>query len=164
VILIKLLSWNIFIVLLGHLTAKSDVYSFGVVLLEMISGRRAIDKNLPAGEHNLVEWAKPYLSNKRRVFRVMDPRLEGQYSHSKAHAAAALASQCLSVEPRVRPTMDEVVKTLEQLQEPKESQKKGSDHRIRSSGLGHNASGKGNADAAKKASAYPRPSASLLHV
>jgi serine/threonine protein kinase len=148
----------------GHLTAKSDVYSFGVVLLEMISGRRAIDKNLPAGEHNLVEWAKPYLSNKRRVFRVMDPRLEGQYSHSKAHAAAALASQCLSVEPRVRPTMDEVVKTLEQLQEPKESQKKGSDHRIRNSGLGHNASSKGNADATKKASAYPRPSASLLHV
>ncbi|KAL1330757.1 hypothetical protein AAHE18_12G133100 [Arachis hypogaea] len=64
----------------GHLTSKSDVYSFGVVLLEMLSGRRAIDKNRPSGEHNLVEWAKPYLSNKRRVFRVMDTRLEGQYS------------------------------------------------------------------------------------
>jgi len=150
--------------LLGHLTAKSDVYSFGVVLLEIISGRRAIDKNLPSGEHNLVEWAKPYLSNKRRVFRVMDPRLEGQYSHSRAHAAAALAAQCLSVEPRIRPNMDEVVKTLEQLQEPKDTQKKGSDHRARNSNLGFNASSKGNADATRKASAYPRPSASLLHV
>ncbi|KAG0466562.1 hypothetical protein HPP92_018142 [Vanilla planifolia] len=52
----------------GHLTAKSDIYSFGVVLLEMLSGRRALDKNRPSGEHNLVEWAKPYLTNKRRIF------------------------------------------------------------------------------------------------
>lgn len=140
------------------------MYSFGVVLLEMISGRRAIDKNLPSGEHNLVEWAKPYLSNKRRVFRVMDPRLEGQYSHSRAHAAAALAMQCLSVEPRCRPTMDEVVKTLEQLQETKDAQKRGADHRTRNPSQGHIASGKSIADAPKKPFAYPRPSASLLNV
>jgi len=49
----------------------------------MISGRRAIDTNQPSGEHFLVEWAKPYLSNKRRVFHVMDPRLEGYYSRSR---------------------------------------------------------------------------------
>lgn len=64
----------------GHLTSKSDVYSFGVVLLEMLSGRRALDKNRPSGEHNLVEWARPYLSNKRRIFRILDARLGGQYS------------------------------------------------------------------------------------
>ncbi|KAK1322512.1 hypothetical protein QJS10_CPA03g01635 [Acorus calamus] len=64
----------------GHLTAKSDVYSFGVVLLEMLSGRRAVDKNRPSGEHNLVEWARPYLNNKRKIFRILDTRLEGQYS------------------------------------------------------------------------------------
>ncbi|CAK8541640.1 unnamed protein product [Lathyrus sativus] len=57
----------------GHLSVKSDVYSFGVVLLEMISGRRVIDSYLPSIEHNLVHWATPYISNKRRVFRVMDP-------------------------------------------------------------------------------------------
>lgn len=150
----------------GHLTAKSDVYSFGVVLLEMISGRRAIDKNQPSGEHNLVEWAKPYLSNKRRVFRIMDPRLEGQYSHSRAQAAAALAMQCLSIEPKCRPNMDEVVRALEQLQEPNGMQKKGADqkeHRARNSGLSHPASSKGNADVQRKPSAYPRPSASLLN-
>ncbi|KAG6595326.1 Receptor-like cytoplasmic kinase 176, partial [Cucurbita argyrosperma subsp. sororia] len=51
----------------GHLTVRSDVYSFGVVLLEMLSGRRAIDKNRPTGEHNLVDWAKPYLVNKHKI-------------------------------------------------------------------------------------------------
>ncbi|KAI8556432.1 hypothetical protein RHMOL_Rhmol05G0253000 [Rhododendron molle] len=40
----------------GQLTLKSDVYSFGVVLLEIITGRKAIDNSKTAGEHNLVAW------------------------------------------------------------------------------------------------------------
>uniref|UniRef100_A0A0E0KKU7 Protein kinase domain-containing protein n=1 Tax=Oryza punctata TaxID=4537 RepID=A0A0E0KKU7_ORYPU len=101
----------------GHLTAKSDVYSFGVVLLEMMSGRRAIDKNRPQGEHNLVEWARPYLTHKRKIFRVLDTRLEGQYSHVGAQTVATLALECLSYEAKMRPSMEAVVTILEELQE-----------------------------------------------
>ncbi|KAL4304456.1 hypothetical protein GQ457_10G029400 [Hibiscus cannabinus] len=56
----------------GRLTAKSDVYSFGVVLLELLSGRRAVDKTKVGVEQNLVNWAKPYLGDKRKLFRIMD--------------------------------------------------------------------------------------------
>lgn len=42
--------------LTGQLTTKSDVYSFGVVFLEMITGRRVIDKSRPSQEQNLVIW------------------------------------------------------------------------------------------------------------
>ena len=137
--------------------------------MEMLSGRRAIDKNRPSGEQCLVEWAKPYLSNKRRVFRVMDSRLEGQYSLTQAQRAATLAFQCLSVEPKYRPNMDEVVKALEQLRESNDKVKNG-DHktcRVSGSGLGHPnglpaSTSKGSIDAAKKFN-YPRPSASLLY-
>jgi len=39
------------------LSIKSDVYSFGVVLLEIISGRKAIDTMLPNPEAwNLCDW------------------------------------------------------------------------------------------------------------
>ncbi|XP_019157675.1 PREDICTED: protein kinase APK1A, chloroplastic-like [Ipomoea nil] len=76
----------------GHLTAKIDFYSFGVVLLEVLSGRRAIDKNRPSAEHNLVEWAKLYMANKRRVFRILDNRLEGQYTLEVAQKVAHLGS------------------------------------------------------------------------
>ena len=40
----------------GQLTLKSDVYSFGVVLLELITGRRAVDTTRPNEEQNLVSW------------------------------------------------------------------------------------------------------------
>ncbi|CAL9002554.1 unnamed protein product [Prunus brigantina] len=141
----------------GHLTAKSDIYSFGVVLLEMLSGRRAIDKNRPTGEHNLVEWAKPYLRNKRRVFRVIDSRLEGQYSLNRAQKAANLALECLSIDPKYRPDVNEVVTTLEELQETKDMQKSTQkENHVTSHGHSNGAPN------ASRVTAYPRPSASPL--
>ncbi|XP_015876898.1 receptor-like cytoplasmic kinase 176 isoform X2 [Ziziphus jujuba] len=106
----------------GHLTAKSDVYSFGVVLLEILSGRRAVDKNRPTGEHNLVEWAKPYLASKRRVLQIFDARIEGQYSVEEALRAVNLAIRCIATEPKYRPNMKDVVKALEQLQDLSDKQ------------------------------------------
>ncbi|XP_010256925.1 PREDICTED: protein kinase APK1A, chloroplastic [Nelumbo nucifera] len=152
----------------GHLTAKSDVYSFGVVLLEMLSGRRAVDKNRPSGEHNLVEWAKPYLTNKRKIFRVLDSRLEGQYSMGGAQKAANLALQCLSTEARFRPNMDEVVTTLEQLQDLKDVERntQNGNHPNRANhSTGGTRSRRRNADEGQngKAASYPRPSASPLY-
>lgn len=40
----------------GQLTVKSDVYSFGVVLLEIITGKRAIDTRRRTEQQNLVQW------------------------------------------------------------------------------------------------------------
>jgi serine/threonine protein kinase len=128
----------------GHLTAKSDIYSFGVVLLEMLSGRRAIDKNRPQGEHNLVEWARPYLTHKRKIFRVLDTRLEGQYSLSGAQTIAALAVECLKFESKMRPSMDAVVTILEGIQDSGEaarklaSDPKGAGRKMTSASVGRN--------------------------
>lgn len=47
-------------VMTGHLTARSDVYSFGVVLLELLTGKIAMDKQRPQGQHNLVQWVRAY--------------------------------------------------------------------------------------------------------
>ncbi|MQL05612.1 hypothetical protein EI015_26440, partial [Escherichia coli] len=107
--------------LTGRLTTKSDVYSFGVVLLELLSGRRAVDKTIAGVEHNLVDWARPYLSDKRRLFRIMDTKLEGQYPQKGAFMAATLALQCLNREAKARPPMTEVLETLEQIEAPKNS-------------------------------------------
>ncbi|PSS33709.1 Receptor-like protein kinase [Actinidia chinensis var. chinensis] len=102
-------------VMTGHLTSKSDVYGFGVVLLEMLTGRRSMDKNRPNGEHNLVEWAKPYLGERRRFYRLIDPSLEGRFSIRGAQKASFLAFRCLNRDPKARPLMSEVVEALKPL-------------------------------------------------
>ena len=102
-------------VMTGHLTSRSDVYSFGVVLLEMLTGRRSMDKHRPNGEHNLVEWARPHLGERRRFYRLIDPRLEGHFSVKGAQKAALLAAHCLSRDPKARPLMSEVVEALKPL-------------------------------------------------
>ncbi|KAL6883596.1 hypothetical protein ACP4OV_011010 [Aristida adscensionis] len=103
----------------GRLSVKADVYSFGVVLLELLTGRRALDRSKPASEQNLVDWARPYLGDKRRLYRIMDLKLGGQYPKKGAHAVAGIALQCIRNEAKLRPQMSEVLKKLEELQDPK---------------------------------------------
>ncbi|KAL7232382.1 hypothetical protein ACSBR2_010409 [Camellia fascicularis] len=107
-------------VMTGHLTSKSDVYSFGVVLLEMLTGRRSMDKSRPNGEHNLVEWARPYLGDRRKFYQLIDPRLEGHFSVKGAHKAAQLACRCLTRDPKARPLMSEVIEQLKPLPDLKD--------------------------------------------
>ncbi|KAJ4733524.1 Protein kinase superfamily protein [Rhynchospora pubera] len=99
----------------GWLTTKSDVYSFGVVLLEILTGRRSMDKNRPSAEYNLVEWAHPHLKSKRKIFGILDPRFEGQYSRRGVLMAAKLARLCLLKEANRRPDMHQVVSVLEKI-------------------------------------------------
>ncbi|KAE8661322.1 putative receptor-like protein kinase [Hibiscus syriacus] len=99
-------------VMTGHLTSKSDVYSFGVVFLEMLTGRRSMDKTRPNGKHNLVEWARPYLAERRRFYRLIDPYLQGQFSIKGAQRAIQMVDHSLSCDPKSRPLMSEVVEAL----------------------------------------------------
>ncbi|KMT02801.1 hypothetical protein BVRB_8g193850 [Beta vulgaris subsp. vulgaris] len=99
-------------VMTGHLTSKSDVYSFGVVLLEILTGRRSMDKKRPSGEQNLVTWARPYLTDKRKLYHIVDPRLELNYSIKGVQKVSQLSYSCLNRDPKSRPSMDEIVKVL----------------------------------------------------
>ncbi|KAL3634576.1 Serine/threonine-protein kinase pbl27 [Castilleja foliolosa] len=98
----------------GKLTLKSDVYSYGVVLLELITGRRAID-NTVAGEQNLVAWARPRFKDRRRFSLMADPSLQGRYPMRGLYQALAVAAMCVQEQAATRPVMRDVVTALSYL-------------------------------------------------
>ena len=98
------------------MTPRSDVYSFGVVLLELLTGRKSLDKSRPAREQNLTDWALPLLKEKKKLLNIVDPRLEGEYPIKGFNKAAMLAYHCLNRNPKARPLMRDIVDSLEPLQ------------------------------------------------
>ncbi|KMZ69197.1 Protein kinase [Zostera marina] len=102
----------------GHLYLKSDVYGFGAVLLEILSGRCAMDTNRSI---HWIEYAKPRLCDPRKCNSIMDKRLEGKYPSKAAVQACELCRKCLTVDHKSRPSMTEVLETLEEIKSVKGS-------------------------------------------
>ncbi|XP_052170578.1 probable serine/threonine-protein kinase PBL19 isoform X2 [Diospyros lotus] len=98
----------------GHLNVKSDVYSFGIVLYEVLTGRRAVDRDRLPLEQRLVDWVRRYPADSHGFSRIIDPRLGNQYSLPTAQRIAKLADRCVKGYLKCRPTMTEVVKSLKE--------------------------------------------------
>ncbi|KAI9195624.1 hypothetical protein LWI28_016736 [Acer negundo] len=95
---------------LHYLTTKSDVYSFGVLLLEILSGRKAIDMQYEEG--NIVEWAVP-LIKAGDVTAILDPVLKPPSDVDALKRIANVASKCVRMRGKERPSMDKVTTALE---------------------------------------------------
>ncbi|XP_055959962.1 probable serine/threonine-protein kinase PBL10 [Mercurialis annua] len=99
----------------GHLNKKCDVYSFGIVLLEMISGRRAMQRyRLP--EH-LATWARDIRGRKDMFSQIVNPAILGQHATKNVIKVTKLTLKCVSEEPELRPDIEEVVRVLKEVQD-----------------------------------------------
>ncbi|VVB00226.1 unnamed protein product [Arabis nemorensis] len=90
----------------GQITEKADVYSFGVVLIELITGRKAMDIFRPKGQQCLTEWARSLLEE-YAVEELVDPRLEKRYSETEVICMIHTASLCIRRDPNLRPRMSQ---------------------------------------------------------
>nr|GMC47706.1 receptor-like protein kinase FERONIA [Ipomoea batatas] len=95
-----------------RLTTKSDVYGFGVVLLEVLTGRPALDRRLVERHHNLATWAIDSM-RKGEVNDIVDCSLAGQISQTCLKVLAEIAEKCLERQPHERPDMADVLTKLE---------------------------------------------------
>ncbi|XP_062183838.1 PTI1-like tyrosine-protein kinase 3 [Phragmites australis] len=97
--------------MMGQMTDKSDVYSFGIVLLELLTGRKPLDRTLPQGQRSLVNWATPILTEDR-VQECIDPSLGDEYPPAGALKLSRIAVQCLQYDPAFRPSMGTVARVI----------------------------------------------------
>ncbi|KAG4988489.1 hypothetical protein AAZX31_11G125000 [Glycine max] len=95
---------------LHYLTTKSDVYSFGVLLLEILSGRKAIDMQYE--ECNIVEWAVPLIKS-GDITAISDPVLKPPPDLEALKRIANVACKCVRMRGKERPSMDKVTTALE---------------------------------------------------
>ncbi|XP_022844175.1 receptor-like cytosolic serine/threonine-protein kinase RBK1 isoform X1 [Olea europaea var. sylvestris] len=103
----------------GMVHEKTDVFAFGVLLLELITGRRAVD----SCRQSLVMWAKPLLE-KNNVKELTDPKLGNNYNVIEMKRSIFAASTCLHHLPNMRPNMKKVVQILGGENEPVDMKQK----------------------------------------
>ncbi|PIN24291.1 Serine/threonine protein kinase [Handroanthus impetiginosus] len=102
----------------GRVTTKVDVYAFGVVLMEIITGRKAVDETVSEERSHLVTWFRMVLINKDNLRKSIDPILDpDDETYESICKVVSLASRCTVRKPTQRPDMGHVVSILGPLAE-----------------------------------------------
>ncbi|KAL8252318.1 hypothetical protein R6Q59_036011 [Mikania micrantha] len=96
----------------GKLTRKSDVYAFGVVLLEVLCRKRAVDRSGDEYEWGLVTWVQDSIKE-GNLKNIIDLDIRGEISPKCLKEYVKLAKRCLHNSPKHRPTMAEILSSLE---------------------------------------------------
>ncbi|KAL5542588.1 hypothetical protein UlMin_010298 [Ulmus minor] len=93
-------------------TAKSDVFSFGIVVLEVVSGRRAVDLTYADDQIILLDWMRR-LADEKKLLQAGDTRLrDGSFGLSDMEHLIHVALLCTLQNPQLRPNMKWVVEAL----------------------------------------------------
>ena len=93
-------------------TDKSDVYSLGVVMLELLTGKKPIERN-----RYIVTEVRAALRSPDGVRAAVDPVIRDAPILAGVERFVDLALRCVEQFPEDRPTMSEVVKEIESILE-----------------------------------------------
>lgn len=94
----------------GKVSESCDVFSFGILLMELISGKRPIER-ISREKQAIMKWARP-LVLQRKFHDLVDPKLEGKFDKDELTRLVQVAALCTDILPEERPSMQDVVEIL----------------------------------------------------
>ncbi|KAF8018063.1 hypothetical protein BT93_H3079 [Corymbia citriodora subsp. variegata] len=95
------------------ITEKVDVYSFGIVMLEILCGRKNVDRSLPSDKAHLLTLFKCKAEEEQLLEMVDKSSGDMQLHGQEAVKMMKVATWCLQDDSRKRPPMSQLVKFLE---------------------------------------------------
>ncbi|CAO2828834.1 unnamed protein product [Amaranthus hypochondriacus] len=92
------------------ITSKVDVYSYGIVLLEIVTGKNP-------SIVDIVTWVREKQikggTSEAWIEDILDPLLEGKFNLVQVQTLILVGLQCVKEDKDARPTMSQVVETLQ---------------------------------------------------
>ncbi|EEE60384.1 hypothetical protein OsJ_13534 [Oryza sativa Japonica Group] len=97
-------------------TRRTDVYAFGALVLEIVTGRKALDHSRPSDSVLIANWVRDEFHNNGKLLEAVDGSLtteEGlQYDADDAERLLLLGLSCTSHSASDRPSMEMVVQIV----------------------------------------------------
>lgn len=100
-------------VITQELTEKSDIYSYGVLLLELVTGRRAIQDG-----KNIIDWFQKFLSSDARLHELVDPAIANAFDFEQLQVVIEIVRRGTHREGRMRPSIKQVLRMLMECLDP----------------------------------------------
>jgi serine/threonine protein kinase len=95
----------------GKATKESDIYSFGVVLLEIVTGRKAIEREEKEDQISVVEWVWD-LYGVGKFLQAADPKLCGAFDEQQLEHLVIVGLWCVHPDYTFRPSIRQVIQVL----------------------------------------------------
>ncbi|CAL4958364.1 unnamed protein product [Urochloa decumbens] len=97
----------------GKATTKSDIFAFGVLILEIVTGKVAID-----AQHRHIKDRVWRLHKEGRLLEAVDPMLTTEFEPSDAGRLLLLGLACSQLNPSDRPTMEKALQIITKPEPP----------------------------------------------
>ncbi|XP_076892982.1 protein STRUBBELIG-RECEPTOR FAMILY 2-like [Bidens hawaiensis] len=89
---------------------KDDIYAYGVLLLELLTGKKAL--NTGKEENPLVQWASSRLHDSESLDEMVEPALRKTIPPKALSRFADIVSLCTQGEKRLRPVISEIMESV----------------------------------------------------
>ncbi|KAF8035293.1 hypothetical protein BT93_C1346 [Corymbia citriodora subsp. variegata] len=96
----------------GGFSEMSDAYSFGVFLLELVTGKAALNM-ISSGYESLIQWVE----SRESLINLVDPRIVGTFTMDGMRDLTRLTLSCIISPRKRRPKMDTIARELERIWE-----------------------------------------------